>query len=98
LELEMLELAAAALVSDVVRAARVYPLRPRLAQPARPGSGESPVFLNISQFDQIARGGTGDEDGSPVTELAHAISSRGKAQDSYGGHRRLSIRACRSQL
>ena len=85
--IEMLQLAAAAVVANVVRAARRDPVRSRLQRSTDPRTRKTAVPPDRGQLDQITRRGPGDEHRHAVFELADAVAAGGEPQDANGAHR-----------
>src|SRR5204863_8469040 len=63
-EVEVLHLAAAAFVSEIMGTAGLDPVRPGLDYPADPRASEALVLPDGGELDQVARGAAGDEHGA----------------------------------
>ena len=92
--LQMLELAAAAFVRQIVGTARVHSQGRRLDHSLDAGTSEPLVVANLAQLDHIARSGTRHKDSFAVGQPPYPISSGGKTEDTELRHRSASLRAC----
>ena len=82
--IQMLQLTAAAVVANVVRAARRDTVRSLLQRSTDPRTRKTAVPPDCGQLDQITRRGPGDEHRHAVFELADAVPAGGEPQDANG--------------
>jgi hypothetical protein len=90
----VLELAAATLIADVVGTAGLDPLGRALQQAFEPSPGEPLVLPKAGELNQISRSGPGHEDRLPARQSGDSIPAGGQAEDAYGHHRSPSLRPC----
>ncbi len=94
---QVLELAAAAVVVHVVWAARLNPVGGGLQHTARPGVGVAPVCADLGDLDEVAGSGAGHEHRSSILQAPYPVAPGGEPEDANGAHRSPSSLAWWSQ-
>jgi len=91
---EVLELAAATLIMDVMGTTRLDPMGGALEHTLEASPGEPPMLPNSGQLDEVSWRGTGHEDRFTVGHPGDTVAPGGQAEDANRCHRSASLRAC----